>query len=338
MCGPAAGIVFFFGFHAVFTLRWLSRDFFVFACLKCHSVTFPRLRALVACERGHWQIASTLLRRGADPNKHDGMTVPLFLASKHGADDIVRELISHSADVNVECDSSCENTPLTAAIVAVHTSTIKLLLINGANPNVVSSLGNSISVAAQYGRHECMDLLLKHGASLEEMEIDFPSPLEYAAASGSVETVKFLLTQGLDVNEKNCLRPLKVDAMLPANTYDLTYPIVLISQPEPHFNYNHTSYGSPINAAAAYGHTDVVKLLVENNAAVNKRSHYWETPSTLAKLRGHEVTLEYLVSKGGVALEQIEVCYRQDLFKGSGISNQGLRFCGDHRRRRHRRH
>ena len=77
-----------------------------------------------------------------------------------------------------------------------------------------------------------------------------------------------------------------------------------------------------------YGHIEIIKLLIENNAAVNKRSHYWETPSTLARVRGHKAALEFLLSKGGVALERTEVCYRQDLFKGSGVSDDDLKFCG----------
>lgn len=284
----------------------------------------------LACQRKHWQIAKTLLEKGADPNKHDGMIVPLIDASEHGADEIVRELISHSADVNVEDEWDFEKTPLTAAIVADHPSTIKLLLINGADPNLMSSLGTTMSVAAKYGRHECMNLLLKHGASLEVDGIDSPSLLEYAAASGSVETIKLLLSQGLDVNEKICLMPLSEDAKLPANTYGFHYPKITISPPPPDYSTIYHSYGSPMHAAAANGYTEVVKLLVENNAAVNERSSYWETPATLAKLRGHQVTLDYLMSKGGVALEQTEVCYRRDLFVWSCYSNQGLRFYGDY--------
>ena len=285
-----------------------------------------------ACEREHWQTANTLLERGADPNKHDGDAVPLLHASRHGADDIVRELISHGADVNVECNpgnGEDENTPLTAAIKAGHPSTTELLLIHKADPNLMSDIGTPISVAAQYGRHECMDLLWKHGASLIANDIDGPSLLEQAAASGSVETVKSLLTQGLDVNDQNRLKRLSEDLMLPANTYKLKYPVIEISPPpHRHSSGYYYSYGSPLHAAAAYGHTEVVKLLVENNAAVNKRSHYWDTPSTLARVRGHEATLAYLVSKGGVVSEPTGVCYRQDLFKASGNPNQGLRLGG----------
>lgn len=281
-----------------------------------------------ACQRQHWQIAGTLLKRGADPNKYGFLTAPLFDASTHGADDIVRELISHSADVNVQCDVDNYNTPLTAAIVADHPSTVELLLVNGANPDI-PLLGDSISVAAESGRHECMHLLLKYGASLDVRDIDSPSPLECASASGSVETVKLLLTQGLDVHEKKCLMRVSGDDMLPAIAYEFRYPMVEISHPSfKGSRCSYWTYGSPMHAAAAYGHTEVVKLLVENNAAVNERSHYWETPSTLARLRGHNVTLEYLMSKGGVALEQTEVCYRQDRFTIPGVSGKVSRFGG----------
>lgn len=221
-----------------------------------------------ACERRHWQIANTLLKRGADPNKHDRIAAPLLHASMHGADDIVQQLIGHSANVNIVCDIDDENTPLTAAILACHPSTVKLLLINEADPDLDSYMGSSIFVAARYGRHECMDLLLKHRASLEALDIESSSLLEYASASGSIETVKLLLTQGLDVDEEHCFKPLHADEMLPASTYSLKYPDIGIEQPRPQFSFPyssyHKSYGSPMHAAAAYGHTEVIKLVVEN--------------------------------------------------------------------------
>lgn len=158
-----------------------------------------------ACERRHWQIADTLLNWGADPNKHGDISgIPLLDASMHGADDIVQKLISHGANVNIMED---ENTPLTAAIADCHPSTVDLLLINGADPGIESGLVASIFVAAKYGRHECMEILLKHGASLKALHNDSASLLEYASASGSVETVKLLLTQGLNVDSEHCLMP-----------------------------------------------------------------------------------------------------------------------------------
>jgi len=222
-----------------------------------------------ACERQYWHIADILLERGADPNKHDELRVPLIHACMHGADEVVQKLISHKADVN---DFDDEHHPLTAAIVAGHLSTVKLLLINKADLDILAPEGTPIFVAASYGRHECMDLLLKYGASLEGLDEFSPSLLEYASASGSVETVKLLLTQGLDVDEKKCLMPLNEDNMLWANTYSFKYPYISIQLS--HFNILSSSYGSPMHAAAAYGNTEIIKLLVENNAAVNERSHY----------------------------------------------------------------
>ena len=251
----------------------------------------------------------------------------------HGANDIVQELISHRADVNIQSVSDdSEDTPLNEAIIACQPSTIELLLVSGADPDMVSSLGTPLAVAAHKGRRECMEILLKHRASLRVLDVDSPSLLEEASASGSVETVNLLLTRGLDVNEKNCLKPLLQDRMLPANRYSFGYPVIRGVQSRVL-----ESYGSPMHAAAAYGHTEVIKLLVEHNAAVNKRSHYWETPSTLAKLSGHKEALEYLLSKGGEVSEQTEVCYRQDLFKGTGSGvSKDLKYCGPLRRRRRR--
>ena len=141
--------------------------------------TEPGKNALVfACERRHWQIADTLLKRGADPNEHTVDSAPLFHASTHGADDIVQKLITHGADVNVLCEVGySETTPLTAVIEAYHPSTIELLLVNGADPNLVSIGETSMAVAARYGRHECMEILLKHGASLKALRNDDPSLL-----------------------------------------------------------------------------------------------------------------------------------------------------------------
>ena len=285
------------------------------------STEYGKTALSFACERQHWHIAHTLLQRGADPNKHDGDDVPLIDASTYGADDIVRELISHGADVNVECEPTLENTPLTGAIIADHQNIVGLLLINGADPNSVYP--SPILVAAEYGKHECMALLLEHGASLEVEDIYSASPLELAAASGSVETVKLLLAQGLNVNEQ---MPLPAGEMLPGIRYKFRYPRITDAELRQNCIISYDRYGSPMHAAAAHGRTEVIKLLVENNAAVNEKSQIWETPSTLAKLRGHEEALKYLMSRGGVASEQTKVCYRQDLFYGSGDLNQGPRF------------
>ena len=278
-----------------------------------------------ACERGYWQIADTLLKRGADPNNNGNRAVPffdassLFHASKHGADDIVQELIRHGADVNTECNEADEASPLAAAVFGNHPSTIKLLLSNGADPDI--TFNTPICTAAKYGEHECMDVLLRHGASLDLVDCDSPSLLEFASASGSVETVKLLLAQGLDADEENRLLALHTDKRCSGSTYHFNYPS--IEQPGPHKVYEH--YGSPMHAAAAYGHTDVIKLLVEHKAAVNRRSHYWETPATLARVKGNKEALEYLLSRGGVAAEQTEVCYRRDLFEGSGVPDEAVK-------------
>ena len=56
----------------------------------------------LACEREHWHVVETLLRKGADPNNHDDeRAIPLLLAIEGGNYSVVRKLIAHNADVNV---------------------------------------------------------------------------------------------------------------------------------------------------------------------------------------------------------------------------------------------
>lgn len=264
----------------------------------------------LACERGHLQAVKALLKAGADPNKYRyNDSSPLYLASRHGFDSIVRELISHGAKVDVESNEENERTPLIAAIIYCDLSTVRYLLVNGASPDWPTD-ERPIAVAAGCAKYECIILLLEHGASLEDL--GGPSLLELASGSGSVRVVKFLLERGLDVKDENRLKAECEDPISLDTRYRLEYPIIQSLRPPQHdINF---SYGSALHAAAAFGHTEVIKVLIENNAAVNVKSHYWETPSTLASVRGHKAALEYLLNNGGSAEDMADVCYRRDIF------------------------
>lgn len=80
---------------------------------------------------------------------------------------------------------------------------VKLLLDHGADPNVRIDNGNStlIAKAAFHDDTDLVRLLADAGANVD---VDCPidrSPLRYAVISGSVETARFLLEKGADVEE-----------------------------------------------------------------------------------------------------------------------------------------
>ena len=265
----------------------------------------------MACERGYLQAVRTLLKAGADPNKYEDAASPLYLASRNGFDSIVRELIGHEAQIDVQSDDDDDSTPLMAAIIFCDPSIVKYLLVNGANPDF-STEERPISVAVACAKYECIIFLLEHGASLKGLG---PSLLVLASKSGSARVVKLLLERGLDVNQEDFLKADCDDRISLDNRYALEYPTIKYWPPARGCSYTLYNYGSAMHAAAAFGHTEVIKVLIKNNAAINIKSHYWETPSTLASVKGHKEALEYLLENGGSAADLTDACYRRDIFQ-----------------------
>lgn len=94
--------------------------------------------------------------------------------------------------------------------------------------------------------------------------------LHEASLEGATETVKILIKWGVEVGHKNWLT-------------------------------GHT----PLHLAAVRGHLDVVKLLVEAGAPLNKRSKDKQTPLHLAAWLGKGDVVDFLLSKGA-RLETID--------------------------------
>ena len=131
-----------------------------------------------------------------------------------------------------------------------------------------------------------------------------------------------MLERGLDVNDENRLKAECEDPMSLDIGYAFKYPTIRFRADR--YSAILMSYGSAIRAAAAFGHTEVIKVLIENNAAVNVKSHYWEIPSTLASLRGHKAALDYLLENGGSAEDMADVCYRRDIFLQDSDCSDGV--------------
>jgi ankyrin repeat protein len=111
-----------------------------------------------ASVKGHLQVASLLLRNGADPDSRDHLgRVPLHRVSQGGlmaksSLEIARLLVNSGADVNVTDDEGCA--PLHAA--------------------------------AQSGYREIAELLLGSGASLDARNKKQETPLELSCLMGSL--------------------------------------------------------------------------------------------------------------------------------------------------------
>ena len=129
-----------------------------------------------------------------------------------------------------------------------------------------------------------------------------------------------LLERGLPADGQDDLEARWYDTIT-SYKYKFKYPNV--TRVDPPFSYPEEIIGSPMHAAAAFGHTEIVKILIENGAAVNVKSHYWETPATLARLRGYKATWEYLLLHGAIDTEQTTVCHNCDSFEEVDVDHDG---------------
>ena len=174
------------------------------------------------------QIAGLLIEKGLDVDRKDREnTTPLLLSAKHPE----------------------------------HTWLLKLLLENGADPNIKNS-HQEIPLLVTYDE-EAVKLLVEHGAEVNVQDGEGNTPLLINAKIGKIETVNFLLKNGADPSLRNNLdrTPLHF-----ANNVEIAKLLV--------------EYGADVDVRDAKGNTplqfasnlEIAKFLVEHGANVNAQN------------------------------------------------------------------
>ena len=153
----------------------------------------PVLAALVG---RHFELARLLHRNGASVDSCGD--VPLYSAINHGDPEMVQVLLGYKMDVNPVIGSRW--TPLMAASNNPHPQTphvVRLLLENGANPNVQHNEGGTpLHAASSRGNLELVRLLLKYGADVELQNAYGRTPFQIASENGHHEVTELLLHHG----------------------------------------------------------------------------------------------------------------------------------------------
>jgi ankyrin repeat protein len=201
---------------------------------------------------------------------------PLTKAVNAGDLQTVRALIKSGADVNAR--SGDGSTPL---LWAAHNSSDDIaaaLIAAKASVDVANDYGiTPLLEASRTGDAAMMELLLRAGANPSLAHPEGQTPLLAAARSGSVPGVRLLLARGVDVNA--------------AESYQQTTAVMW---------------------AAAETHLDIVDLLIEAGADVNRQAHVTSltdrknadhpsggfTPLMWAARAGNDAMVRQLVARG----------------------------------------
>jgi uncharacterized protein len=122
---------------------------------------------------------------------------------KRGDLDALRRLLGDPPDFpNCRGPAGFDGPILENAIYHSSLACIRTLLDLGADPNYADHAGFPSLIAAlstdRADRYEIIELLLAHGADIQEHGINDWTPLHYAAATDDLEGIELLLRHGAD--------------------------------------------------------------------------------------------------------------------------------------------
>jgi len=262
----------------------------------------------LAIDNGHTEIAKLLLNAGVDANVNDksGDTA-LQLASKEGYTEIVKLLLEKGADVNTKYINTGETaliktsknkdtkiaamllaagadinetaknggTALSEASIYGHPEMVEYLLENGADVNATKKYGETALILASLNGHtECVRILLEKKADVTAKTNDDLTALQKASQRGNIKIVEMLLDAGADDNVKDkkaYIAHIKANmALIEAIKNGRTEVVRGLLEKENGADANvKIYYGSTVlHLASKEGHTEIVKLLLDNGANV----------------------------------------------------------------------
>jgi cytohesin len=131
----------------------------------------------------------------------------LHWAAQEGHVDMVRLLLGQGANPNVRSSAATKGaTPLTICSARNEIGVADLLLKGRADPNIANSYAwTPLHNASDYGHVEFVKMLLDHGANIEARNERKCTPLHCAALKCQTRVVCELLNRGADVNAKGLL-------------------------------------------------------------------------------------------------------------------------------------
>ncbi len=287
---------------------------------------------IMATIQGDLEKAKAALDAGADANYVDTYdNTALIEAVKNGHTKIVRMLIEAGADINYANNKG--NTALTLAIISRQADMVRLLLEAGADANHIDNeTGYTplmvtirlLEAAPDESRPqflETIQLLLEYGARIPSGD-DFTklhpkldvkevgryignilkdvfggNLLAYAAAIGDVKRVAQLLstlpqTQPQSPKTKSLIAQLH--KLLASHAI---LPPAIPAQPLA-INRQDSHGMTALHWAAAQGHDDIVRLLLDHGAHINVQDRDGNTPLHIAVRNGNLSTVKLLVERG----------------------------------------
>uniref|UniRef100_A0A2P2JM06 Potassium channel n=3 Tax=Rhizophora mucronata TaxID=61149 RepID=A0A2P2JM06_RHIMU len=152
-----------------------------------------------AAIRGDDSLLLQLLKRGLDPNESDNNgRSALHIAASSGNENCVLLLLDYGADPN--CTDSDGNVPLWEAMLGGHEAVTKLLREHGASIQS-GDVGHFACIAAEQNNLKLLKEIIHYGGNVTCPTSNGNTALHAAVCEDNTEIVKFLLSQGADIDK-----------------------------------------------------------------------------------------------------------------------------------------
>ncbi|KAI4248968.1 MAG: hypothetical protein LQ352_005786 [Teloschistes flavicans] len=278
---------------------------------------------VAATAKEHEDVVEVLVSHGANLNRAGNLQtvewMPLQLAANAGKRDMLSTLLRLGADPNAIggfCGSvlmaACETDKIDFQI-------LEALIVAGANINALippakrskyppgwTPESTALCAAASNRQPDAVQLLLNHNAEPNLFCNEYGTAIQKASFGGYTEVIEILLAHGADVNLDR--EPFKSkddnDDLITAlqgaagKADDATIRLLVAHEANLAVERNDSVYKSALHAAAAYGMTDNVKVLIELGADVKLQGGRWGTCIQAAAAKGQTDTIAALLDAG----------------------------------------
>ncbi|XP_055944745.1 serine/threonine-protein phosphatase 6 regulatory ankyrin repeat subunit B-like [Argiope bruennichi] len=187
---------------------------------------------------------------------------PLHTAVLFGHLNIVKKLLQLQKTKDINAKNELFETPLHTATMNSYCEIARLLLLNGADPNVRDPF-SPLDMAIRIGDYEMVETLINNGANITQQDADGNSTIELA-----------IFSKNLDIMER----------LLERSKFDI--------------NLKGRSGHTLLHYAAISGSLQLVKHLVAKGATFNSRDSSGAKPIHLATWEGHQDIVEYFLNEG----------------------------------------
>lgn len=243
------------------------------------------------------------INRHEDVNAFDeyGYT-PLMYAADEGRNEIIKLLMDNGAEPNHQPLYDAEPPALHAAVLANRPETVDLMLqYERTKVGLLDSAGHTpLYLAVVNGYLECADVLIFHGADVNDKVRGRYTALQLAASRNDTAMLNLLIRNGADVNMETRGR---TAFSVASEKGALQCARILMDRGAD------VHKGLPAHYAAKYADSAMISLLNDAGVDINGLSPDGYTPRDLAIMNSNQLTARKIASLGGKTTSALLIRY-----------------------------